>query len=1093
MIYAYSTPQIADHDGWTKIGYTEDQDVETRIKQQTHTSDTEARLEWKGTAIFDDGSFDRFTDHDFHAYLRKSGVENKKKTEWFHIDGPAGRSKFYDFKADRGILKALGTVPYTLRKEQAAAVEQTVKYYQSSQDGEFLWNAKPRFGKTLSVYDFCKQINATSVLIVTNRPAIANSWYSDYAQFMGEQSGYRFVSETDSLKGKPYVLSRADWLASDKTGVNGYIEFVSLQDLKGSVYFGGHFDKLKEVRDNEWSVLVIDEAHEGVDTLKTDTAFDHIKRKFTLHLSGTPFKALANEKFHDGAIFNWTYADEQKAKRDWASEDGENNPYANLPRLNLYTYQMSEIVKDEMSRGIEIDGETEEYAFDLNEFFETKNGRFVHDESVNKFLDALTIQTKFPFSTEELRNELKHTFWLLNRVDSAKALAKKLEEHPVFSTYKIVLAAGDGKLDDSEETQKSYDKVREAIANHEKTITLSVGQLTTGVTIPEWTAVLMLSNVKSPALYMQAAFRAQNPCMFRENGNFYRKENAYVFDFDPARTLTIFEEFANDLSSDTANGKGDMDARKQHVRELLNFFPVIGEDEQGEMIALDAEKVLSIPRKIRSQEVVRRGFMSNYLFQNISGIFNAPQEVIDIISKFTPVEEPKAKEIPITPETRDELNIDPETGEVEIPQEHIIGTATDIFGDKIYGAVEDGTFDTQIKDAFENASAKTPEETRTAFDEFKEKFKEETVKGIIDIAKEKYQGNIKASDAKSLEKGLSGQFERTAEKVYNSYQIEQKIAENDRLAAMRSRHETGKTEMEIEEEFEQKKQDLQANLQDQLSNTVKTFIETSTQDVVETVEKKIKEREKTGIEDSVRDHLRGFSRTIPSFLMAYGDDTVTLATFDDIVPNPVFLEVTSITLDQFRFLRDGGKYKDAETGEEKEFAGNLFDPVVFDDSVKEFLRLKKKLSDYFDEKSIEDIFDYIPPQKTNQIFTPKTMVKKMVDMLEAENPGCFDDPDKTFIDLYMKSGLYITEIVKRLYQSEHMKAQFPDSKERLRHIFEKQVYGLAPTEIIYQIALSYILGFNEDTKDIKHNFRQLDALPYAKEGTLQEKLDELFG
>ena len=1093
MIYAYSTPQIADHEGWTKIGYTEDQDVETRIKQQTHTSDTEARLEWKGTAIFDDGSFDRFTDHDFHAYLRKSGVENKKKTEWFHIDGPAGRSKFYDFKADRGILKALGTIPYTLRKEQAAAVEQTAKYYHSSQGGEFLWNAKPRFGKTLSVYDFCKRVGATSVLIVTNRPAIANSWYSDYAQFMGEQSGYRFVSETNSLKGKPYVLSRAEWLACDKTGVKGYIEFVSLQDLKGSVYFGGHFDKLKEVRDNEWFVLVIDEAHEGVDTLKTDTAFDHIKRKFTLHLSGTQFKALANEKFHDGAIFNWTYADEQKAKRDWVSEDGENNPYANLPRLNLYTYQMSEIVKDEMSRGIEIDGETEEYAFDLNEFFETKNGRFVHDESVSKFLDALTIQTKFPFSTEELRNELKHTFWLLNRVDSAKALAKKLEEHPVFSNHKIVLAAGDGKLDDSEETQKSYDKVREAIANHEKTITLSVGQLTTGVTIPEWTAVLMLSNVKSPALYMQAAFRAQNPCMFRENGNFYRKENAYVFDFDPARTLTIFEEFANDLSSDTANGKGDMDARKQHIRELLNFFPVIGEDEQGEMIVLDAEKVLSIPRKIRSQEVVRRGFMSNYLFQNISGIFNAPQEVIDIISQFTPVEEPKSKEIPITPETKDELNINPETGEVEIPQEHIIGTAADIFGEKIYGAVEDGTFDTQIKDAFENASEKTPEETRTAFDEFKEKFKEETVRGIIDIAKEKYQGNIKASDAKSLEKGLSGQFERTAEKVYNNYQIEQKIAEKDRLEAMRSRHETGKTEAEIEEEFEQKKQDLQANLQDQLSHTVKTFIETSTQDVVETVEKKIKEREKTGIEDSVRDHLRGFSRTIPSFLMAYGDDTVTLATFDAVIPNPVFLEVTSITLDQFRFLRDGGKYKDAETGEEKEFAGNLFDPVVFDDSVKEFLRLKKKLADYFDEKSIEDIFDYIPPQKTNQIFTPKTMVKKMVDMLETENPGCFDDPDKTFIDLYMKSGLYITEIVKRLYQSERMKEQFPDPKERLRHIFEKQVYGLAPTEIIYHIALSYILGFNEGMEDIKHNFRQLDALPYAKEGTLQEKLDELFG
>jgi hypothetical protein len=225
--------------------------------------------------------------------------------------------------------------------------------------------------------------------------------------------------------------------------------------------------------------------------------------------------------------------------------------------------------------------------------------------------------------------------------------------------------------------------------------------------------------------------------------------------------------------------------------------------------------------------------------------------------------------------------------------------------------------------------------------------------------------------------------------------------------------------------------------------------------------------------------------------MAYGDDTVTLATFDEVIPNPVFLEVTSITLDQFRFLRDGGSYTDAD-GEEKMFAGNLFDPVVFDDSVKEFLRLKKKLADYFDEKSIEDIFDYIPPQKTNQIFTPKKMVKKMVDMLEEENPGCFDDPDKTFIDLYMKSGLYVTEIVKRLYQSETMKAKYPGSKERLKHIFEKQVYGLAPTEIIYRIALAYILGFDE-TVDIKtHNFRQVDALPYAKEGTLSEMLDKLF-
>ena len=246
---------------------------------------------------------------------------------------------------------------------------------------------------------------------------------------------------------------------------------------------------------------------------------------------------------------------------------------------------------------------------------------------MDKFLDALTTQEKFPFSTEELRDELKHTFWLLNRVASAKALAKKLELHPVFKDYEIILAAGDGKLDDDDEAEKSFDKVTRAIKNYDKTITLSVGQLTTGVTIPEWTAVLMLSNMASPALYMQAAFRAQNPCLFHDaQGNSYRKKNSYVFDFDPARTLTIFEQFANDLIPATPADKGNFDQRKQHVRELLNFFPVYGEDDQGAMVELDAESVLTIPRHIHAKAVVERGFMSNFLFANISGIFGAPKE-----------------------------------------------------------------------------------------------------------------------------------------------------------------------------------------------------------------------------------------------------------------------------------------------------------------------------------------------------------------------------------------------------------------------------------------------------------------------------------
>ena len=226
--------------------------------------------------------------------------------------------------------------------------------------------------------------------------------------------------------------------------------------------------------------------------------------------------------------------------------------------------------------------------------------------------------------------------------------------------------------------------------------------------------------------------------------------------------------------------------------------------------------------------------------------------------------------------------------------------------------------------------------------------------------------------------------------------------------------------------------------------------------------------------------------------MAYGDENTTLANFDQIIPDEVFKEVTSISLADFRFLRDGGNYPNPETGKEEFFKGHLFDPVVFDDSVKEFLNKKHQLADYFDEKNLEDIFDYIPPQKTNQIFTPKWVVKDMVDRLEQENPGCFDDPDKTFADLYMKSGMYITEIVTRLYQSERMQQFYPNRAERLNHIFSKQVFGCAPTEIIYRICLSYVLGFGDEIEIKKHNIKLCDTLKYAKEGKLKDKLMNVF-
>ena len=1107
--YAYTTPGVPAHDGWTKIGFTE-RDVETRINEQTHTVGVAHKTWWHMRAAYMTEPYGTFTDKDFHAYLKKLGIIREAGTEWFLIDPDAAKNDFIEFTQNHGIVSgkdADAVIPYKLRDEQAEAVQKTIEYFRSHENAEFLWNAKPRFGKTLSAYDLCMKLGAKNILIATNRPAIANSWYSDYETFFGPQSGYLFVSNVDGIKDKKYVYSREEYLAKADNHTKGCIEFVSLQDLKGSIYFGGQYDKLSEISAEKgvaWDILIVDEAHEGVDTYKTDTAFNHIRRKWTLHLSGTPFKALANDKFPESAIYNWTYADEQKKKRDWDATSETENPYANLPKLSLFTYQMSDIVRDRVKKGIELaDDDVEEFAFDLNEFFKTnESGKFVHDAEVDKFLDALTRQEKFPFSTPELRNELKHTFWLLNRVASAKALEKKLHQHPIFKDYKIIPAVGNGKIDDDDENENSYNRVTKAIAENDKTITLSVGQLTTGVTIPEWTAVLMLSNMKSPALYMQAAFRAQNPCLFTDSkGNSYRKQNAYVFDFDPARTLTIFEQFANDLIPETSGDKGDFDSRKQHVRELLNFFPVYGEDDEGSMIELDAEKVLTIPRHIHAREVVERGFMSNFLFANISGIFGAPREIIDIINNMQALEEPKALAPAAVDETTaGKLNLN-EKGEVEIPKEQVIGTASDLFGDKIYADVENQL--TAAVEKIQKNAKTTPNSRKDELEKLRECFAKPIVDTLMISAKEQYGKDLKKSTQNVLEHKIHETTNTVVNREYGNYTIRDNQLAKEQNDKVRKAQQAGATMAEItqiNEEYDSKRlqgyRDMVENITQKLHSeeTVKKAAET----IVETVEKEKLNAEKDDIEGSVRDHLRGFSRTIPAFLMAYGDESTTLANFDTLVPDKVFWEVTAnpqngqgVTLDQFRMLRDGGDYT-TEAGEKKHFDGHLFDEVVFNDAVQEFMRKRAELANYFETDRKGDIFDYIPPQRTNQIFTPKKVVKDMVDRLEQENPGCFDNPNATFADLYMKSGMYVTEIVTRLYQSERMKALYPDGAERLNHIFAKQVYGCAPTEIIYRICLRYILGFSNKIHIEKNNIRLCDTLKCAKNGTLEAELKKLF-
>lgn len=1099
QIYAYTTPEIRRHDGWTKIGYTE-QDVNVRIVQQTHTADVIAKLEWHGNATYEDTG-EVFHDTDFHTYLRHLGINDQPGTEWFEINPPNAKGRFHEFRENHGILDGLGASDYELRAEQEAAISKTLDYFQLHEQGEFLWNAKPRFGKTLATYDLCKRLptpgkdgKAKRILVVTNRPAIANSWYDDYVKFVGTDSGWRFISSVDALAGKPYCISHDEYLhLAGKGKLPNSIEFISLQDLKGSIEFGGHYDKLKYVAEYEYDLLVIDEAHEGVDTYKTDMAFDHIKRRNTLHLSGTPFKAIANDKFPENAIYNWTYADEQQAKRDW-NDPELRNPYENLPKLNMFTYQMSDIIENEVAKGMQIDGEQTEYAFDLNEFFETKDGRFVHYDDVKRFLDALTTQKKYPFSTPESRDELRHTFWMLNRVDSARALAKMLRQHEVFKDYEIILAAGDGKIDDDEENEKSFDKVRNAIAKAEKggegvktkTITLSVGQLTTGVTVPEWTGVLMLSNMKSPALYVQAAFRAQNPCLFNRNGKYQRKENAYVFDFDPARSLTVFEEYANDLYSGTTCGGGDTDSRKQNVRRLLNFFPVIGEDEDGEMVDLDAEQVLSIPRKIHSREVVRRGFMCDFLFQNISNIFHAPAEVIETLQQLEPYKAPR-EDLGVKAGTADELNLD-ENGEVSIPDEQVIGKSKDLFGDKVYGNINNEL--NSVIDSIVSEKPENPEEDFLA--DLQKAVGVSVAEPLVEAAKQNYGSDIKASQQKKVERKIKADVNNRINREYGDYNIEKNRIERDRAQALENA-ESQAEEEQINQAHDKRIEAARLNLIDNLKQSRSEIVQSAGETVVREIETAKKEAQKNSIENGIRDHLRGFSRTIPSFLMAYGDENTTLESFDSIIPDYVFKDVTSITVDQFRLLRDGGDVTDHETGEKEHFDGHLFDSVVFNDSIVEFIHLRSRLADYFDESHKEDIFDYVPPQKTNQIFTPRKVVVKMIDMLEQENPGCFDDPTHTFADLYMKSGMYITEIIKRLYNSKAMRRYFPDDHIRLAHILEHQVYGIAPTEIIYQIATHYILGYdNELGKELHTHFAMADSAQLAKEGKLAEFVDKAF-
>lgn len=1042
VIYSWSTPDVPKYDGWEKIGYTDQQTAADRIAQQASQMNVTKDINWTRKAFFtSEGADGSFTDHEFHRYLKQQGVERElkpKRSEWHRFaDMPRRSIDYFNDFAGQGFtdLQVESQDLYQLRPEQEDAVQQAMEAFGNGAT-DVLWNAKPRFGKTLTTYDLMRRLGVTKALIVTNRPAIANSWYDDFVRFIGHQTTFKFVSESPALANRS-PMTRAQYrslLAQEPEAT--MIEFLSLQDLKGSQYFGGEYDKLRHVADLEWDLLVIDEAHEGIDTDRTDVAFDHIHRAHTLHLSGTPFRALASGKFAPEEIYNWTYADERQALQAW-DDEAEDNPYAALPKLNMYTYQVSRMISDQLEVGVALaeDEANIDYAFDLGEFFATKeNGYFEHEAEVMKFLDCLTTNEKYPFSTPELRDEIRHSFWLLDRVASAKALERLLKKHEAFKDYTVVLAAGDGRSADADVALvgKSLDRVRSAIAKAEKTggrtITLSVGQLTTGVTVPEWTAVIMLSNIASPALYMQAAFRAQNPHAFERNGQLLQKQNAYIFDFAPERTLTIYDKFANNLSphlSVTTVGRQD------NIRTLLNFFPVIGEDSEGRMVELDASQVLTFPQVFKAREVVRRGFLSNLLFDNVAGIFRYSEHLKDILDKLPTAKAGKLKkeefanpEPPIVTDT---------DGSVQVDAETVINPKIEHLGKPVWDVQE--------------LAAITPDTPRG-----------EAVKHVVDLVTQKLQPTrdelkemygLSAKQAERDEKAIAERTRAVVERKMTEQSIADKHLEA-RLAEAATEAEANAIEVERKEQQQAFSTELVAAIEE-LTGTVPTEFVTREET------KKEQTRANTAMEDA-RSHLRGFARTIPMFLMAYGQRGVRLSNFDEYTPDDVFEEVTGITEEEFRTLRDGQVITE-DDGTTTTIPG-LFDEAVFDQSIQEFLDKKEELADYFNPALSENIFAYIPRQKTSLVFTPQTVVTLMVDELDTQSPGIFSDPDKTFADLFSTAGLFLMELVRRL--DAGLADQIADPHERLRHILTTQLFEMSHNEILHEITLEAVSGGVEE-------------------------------
>ena len=630
VVYVYSIPD-EQHKNRLKIGGAtvssaspSQEEIEAtahaRIKQQTRTADVRYVLEHAELAVTNGNKY--FSDFDVHEILQRSGYPRKSEnvnntqSEWFEINLETAKNAIIAAREGRGALttkerigKAHPTFPF--RPNQLEAITQTSKAIRQNRK-HFLWNAKMRFGKTAAAMQVAKENKMQKVLIVTHRPSVSVDWYDDFsAVFAG--SNYQYSSRDRG--------ERLEKRLSDK---KPFVYFASLQDLRlsemvvsdtaaGSKAKG--FKKNQEIFDTQWDMLIIDEAHEGTQSDLGDTTISKIPANFKLQLSGTPFNIL--HKLEENEIYTWDYVMEQNEKMHWDElHPGAPNPYAELPALSMFTFDIDTFashIGDLEGFRDALDG-----AFRFHEFFRVEKDsdgndttKFVYEAMVKKFLNLLvndTLDTKFPYSTSEYRSYNKHSLWLLpNRTKVIEAIQKLLKEHAVFGRFGIVNISGDTPSDDPDD-KTMKDRVTSAIKNNEYTITLTGQRLTTGASIPEWTAVFMLSDTGSATTYLQTAFRCQTPAKI--NGKL--KTQGYVFDFAPDRTLKLVAEA---IELNHKSGKTNTPEQKKAMDNFLNFCPILAA-EGGEMKPFNASKMLEQLKKAIIERVSRNGFDDPKLYND---------------------------------------------------------------------------------------------------------------------------------------------------------------------------------------------------------------------------------------------------------------------------------------------------------------------------------------------------------------------------------------------------------------------------------------------------------------------------------------------